>query len=186
MNEGHAALLSLELLEAEAAKAGRTTIQAEDIEKVRCKCVFTTHTPVPAGHDRFPMEYLTRAFPTQTGTLRSERHFAADLVKRVLQTEQAFPDLQQAARTGASLNMTYLALSLSKFVNGVAKQHGETSRQMFPGVHIEAITNGVHAGTGRRRRFGNSSTATSRRGGKTTTVCEARWGCRPRKSGPRT
>ena len=49
MNEGHAALLSLELLEAEAASAGRTTIRAEDIEKVRCKCVFTTHTPVPAG-----------------------------------------------------------------------------------------------------------------------------------------
>ena len=147
MNEGHAALLSLELLEAEAAKAGRTTIRAEDIEKVRCKCVFTTHTPVPAGHDRFPMEYLTRAFPSQTDLFDLKDASAADLVKRVLQAEQAFPDLQQAARAGASLNMTYLALSLSKYVNGVAKQHGETSRQMFPGVPIEAITNGVHAGT---------------------------------------
>jgi glycogen phosphorylase len=147
MNEGHAALLSLELLEAEAAKAGRTTIRSEDIEKVRCKCVFTTHTPVPAGHDRFPMEYLTRAFPSQTDLFDLKDASAADLVKRVLQAEQAFPDLQQAARAGASLNMTYLALSLSKYVNGVAKQHGETSRQMFPGVPIEAITNGVHAGT---------------------------------------
>jgi starch phosphorylase len=147
MNEGHAALLSLELLEAEAAKAGRTTIRAEDIEKVRCKCVFTTHTPVPAGHDRFPMEYLTRAFPSQTNLFDLKDASAADLVKRVLQAEQAFPDLQQAARAGASLNMTYLALSLSKYVNGVAKQHGETSRQMFPGAVIEAITNGVHAGT---------------------------------------
>ena len=147
MNEGHAALLSLELLEAEAAQAGRTTIRAEDIEKVRCKCVFTTHTPVPAGHDRFPMEYLTRAFPSQTDLFDLKDASAADLVKRVLQAEQAFPDLQQAARAGASLNMTYLALSLSKYVNGVAKQHGETSRQMFPGVPIEAITNGVHAGT---------------------------------------
>jgi glycogen phosphorylase len=147
MNEGHAALLSLELLEAEASKAGRTTIALEDIEKVRAKCVFTTHTPVPAGHDRFPMEYLTRVFPTQTGLFDLKDTSAADLVKRVLQAEQAFPDLQQAARAGASVNMTYLALSLSKFVNGVAKQHGETSRQMFPGVAIEAITNGVHAGT---------------------------------------
>jgi len=147
MNEGHAALLSLELLEAEAAKAGRATIRAEDIEKVRCKCVFTTHTPVPAGHDRFPMEYLTRAFPSQTEFFDLKDASAAGLVKRVLQAEQAFPDLQQAARAGASLNMTYLALSLSKYVNGVAKQHGETSRQMFPGVPIEAITNGVHAGT---------------------------------------
>ena len=147
MNEGHAALLSLELLEAEAAKAGRTTIRAEDIENVRCKCVFTTHTPVPAGHDRFPMEYLTRVFPNQTELFDLKDASAADLVKRVLQVEQAYPDLQQAARAGASVNMTYLALSLSKYVNGVAKQHGETSRQMFPGVHIEAITNGVHAGT---------------------------------------
>jgi len=55
--------------------------------------------------------------------------------------------LQEAARQGASLNMTQLALGLSTYVNGVAKQHGETSRQMFPGADIEAITNGVHAGT---------------------------------------
>ena len=54
MNEGHAALLALQLLEDEAEKAGRTSIRSEDIEKVRSKCVFTTHTPVPAGHDRFP------------------------------------------------------------------------------------------------------------------------------------
>ncbi len=147
MNEGHAALLSLELLEREAETAGRTGIRAEDIEKVRSKCVFTTHTPVPAGHDRFPMEYLTRAFPSETEKFDLKDASAAALVKRVLQTEQAFPDLEHAARAGASLNMTYLALSLSKYVNGVAKQHGEVSRQMFPGVPIEAITNGVHAGT---------------------------------------
>src|SRR5947199_10664726 len=68
-------------------------------------------------------------------------------MKRVLQAEQNFLDLQEAARQGASVNMTQLALSLSTYVNGVAKQHGETSRQMFPEVPIEAITNGVHAGT---------------------------------------
>jgi glycogen phosphorylase len=147
MNEGHAALLALELLGEESEKAGRDSIIGEDIQNVRSKCVFTTHTPVPAGHDRFPMEYLTRVFPDQNDFFDLKDASSADLVKRVLQAEQNFPDLVQAARHGASLNMTYLALSLSTYVNGVAKQHGETSRQMFPGVAIEAITNGVHAAT---------------------------------------
>ncbi len=147
MNEGHAALLALQLLEDEATKAGRESIRSEDIEKVRSKCVFTTHTPVPAGHDRFPMEYLTRVFPDETQFLDLKDASSAGLMKRVLQAEQNFPDLQEAARRGASLNMTQLALSLSTYVNGVAKQHGETSRQMFPEAAIEAITNGVHAGT---------------------------------------
>jgi starch phosphorylase len=147
MNEGHAALLSLELLGEEAEKAGRASIRGEDIQKVRGKCIFTTHTPVPAGHDRFPMEYLTRVFPEQNGFFDLKDASSVDLVKRVLQAEREFPDLQEAARAGASLNMTYLALSLSTYVNGVAKLHGETSRKMFPQVPIEAITNGVHAGT---------------------------------------
>ena len=147
MNEGHAALLALQLLDDEATKAGRESIRSEDIEKVRSKCVFTTHTPVPAGHDRFPMEYLTRVFPSQTEFLDLKDASSADLMKRVLQADQNFPGLEEAARGGASLNMTQLALSLSTYVNGVAKQHGETSRQMFPEVAIEAITNGVHAGT---------------------------------------
>src|SRR5947209_17283798 len=147
MNEGHAALLALELLGEEAANAGRTSIGGEDIEKVRSKCVFTTHTPVPAGHDRFPMEYLTRVFPDQNGFFDLKDASSADLMKRVLQAERDFPDIQEAARAGASVNMTYLALSLSTYVNGVAKLHGETSRKMFPQVPIEAITNGVHAGT---------------------------------------
>ncbi|PYU76057.1 MAG: alpha-glucan family phosphorylase [Acidobacteria bacterium] len=147
MNEGHAALLSLELLGEEAQKTGRKTFSGEDMEKVRSKCVFTTHTPVPAGHDAFPMEFLTRAFPTQTALFDLSDSSSADLVKRVLRADQRFPDLQEAAKHGASLNMTQLALSLSTYVNGVAKQHGETSRQMFPEARIEAITNGVHAGT---------------------------------------
>jgi starch phosphorylase len=147
MNEGHAALLSLELLGEEAEKAGRTSIRGEDIQKVRSKCIFTTHTPVPAGHDRFPMEYLTRVFPEQNGFFDLKDASSVNLVKRVLQAERDFPDLQEAARAGASLNMTYLALSLSTYVNGVAKLHGETSRKMFPQVPIEAITNGVHAAT---------------------------------------
>ena len=147
MNEGHAALLTLELLDEEAQKAGRKSIQGEDIEKVRGKCVFTTHTPVPAGHDRFPMEFLTRAFPEQNAFLDLQDASSAELLRRVLQAETNFPDLQEAARRGASVNMTQLALSLSTYVNGVAKLHGEVSRRMFPGAHIEAITNGVHAAT---------------------------------------
>ncbi|MGH7745071.1 MAG: alpha-glucan family phosphorylase, partial [Candidatus Dormibacteria bacterium] len=147
MNEGHAALLSLELLGAEATAAGRTAINGEDIERVRAKCMFTTHTPVPAGHDRFPIEFLTRVFPQQSKFFDLKDVAVAELVKRSLQTEQNYPNLQEAAASGAHLNMTYLALSLSTFINGVAKQHGVTSRQMFPEVPIEAITNGVHAGT---------------------------------------
>ena len=147
MNEGHAALLTLELLDEEAQKAGRKSIRGEDIEKVRSKCVFTTHTPVPAGHDRFPMEFLTRVFPEQNGFLDLKDSFSAELLRRVLQAETNFSDLQEAARRGASVNMTQLALSLSTYVNGVAKLHGEVSRRMFPGAHIEAITNGVHGAT---------------------------------------
>ena len=147
MNEGHAALLSLELLGEEAVKAGRTAINGEDIERVRAKCVFTTHTPVPAGHDRFPIEFLTRVFPQQSKFFDLKDASVADLVRRSLQTSQNYPDLLQAAASGAVLNMTYLALSLSTYVNGVAKLHGATSRQMFPEVPIEAITNGVHAVT---------------------------------------
>src|SRR5690348_7172049 len=73
MNEGHAALLSLQLLRDEAEKAGRQSIRKEDIERVRSKCVFTTHTPVPAGHDRFSMEFVTRVFPGQTSPAATSR-----------------------------------------------------------------------------------------------------------------
>jgi len=141
-------LLTLELLGEEAEKAGRGSIRGEDIEKVRSKCVFTTHTPVPAGHDRFPMEFLTRAFPLRQGFLDLKDASSAELLRRVLQAETNFPDLQEAAKRGASLNMTHLALNMSTYVNGVAKMHGEVSRRMFPQVPIEAITNGVHAGCG--------------------------------------
>jgi len=147
MNEGHAALLTLELLGEESRRAGRASVKGEDIEKVRSKCVFTTHTPVPAGHDKFPVEYMTRLFPDQIRFFDVKDASSADLVRSVLQVEQNYPDIQEAARHGSSLNMTYLALSLSNFVNGVAKLHGEVSRKMFPNVPIEAITNGVHAAT---------------------------------------
>jgi glycogen phosphorylase len=147
MNEGHAALLTMELLGEEAQRLGRNSVKGEDIERVRSKCVFTTHTPVPAGHDKFPLEYLTRLFPNQSQFFDVKDASSLDLIKSILQSEKTVPDWQEAARHGASVNMTYLALSLSNYVNGVAKLHGEVSRKMFPNIPIEAITNGVHAAT---------------------------------------
>ena len=147
MNEGHAALLTIELLQEEAERAGRSSITREDIEQVRSKCVFTTHTPVPAGHDKFPVDYLTRLFPDHARFLDLKDASSVELLKSVLQAGENYADLAEAARKGASISMTYLALGLSEYVNGVAKLHGEVSRKMFPNVPIEAITNGVHAAT---------------------------------------
>ncbi len=125
MNEGHAALLTVPVLEQELRGAGLQTATEKDVEGVRRKCVFTTHTPVPAGHDRFSGEQAYRI-------LGQER---AGMLERF----GCFHD--------GLLNMTYVALRFSRFVNGVAMQHGKVSRQMFPEYRIDAITNGVHAGT---------------------------------------
>ena len=124
MNEGHASLLTLELLDEEVRKAGRKSISHEDIEAVRKKCIFTTHTPVPAGHDQFPL----------------------DLVSRVLGRREVY-EMKDVFCCEGLLNMTYLALNLSHYINGVAKKHGEITRLMFAGYVIDAITNGVHAAT---------------------------------------
>ena len=124
MNEGHSSLLTLELLDEEAKKGG-SGITQNGIEVVRAKCIFTTHTPVPAGHDQFPM----------------------DLVDRVLGRRRIFQDMKDLFCCEGVLNMTYLALNLSHYINGVAKKHGEVSRLMFAGYSIDAITNGVHAAT---------------------------------------
>jgi starch phosphorylase len=125
MNEGHAALLTVPVLEQELHGAGLQTATERDLEAVRRRCVFTTHTPVPAGHDRFSGEQAYRI-------LGAER---AGMLERF----GCFHD--------GLLNMTYVALRFSRFVNGVAMQHGKVSRQMFPEYTIDAITNGVHAGT---------------------------------------
>jgi starch phosphorylase len=124
MNEGHAALLALELLDESARAAGRTAFIHQDIEAVRRCCVFTTHTPVAAGHDIFPEQ----------------------LVNRVLGRPELFDNHEVFCCEGG-LNMTFLALNLSHYVNGVAKRHAETSRLMFARYKIDAITNGVHAAT---------------------------------------
>lgn len=122
MNEGHAALLALELLGEEEAHTGEPPHEA--IEAVKRRCVFTTHTPVPAGHDQFDLG-LARAV---LGPSRVE----------VLQTLEC---------CDSTLNLTLVGLELSHYVNGVTRRHGEVSRSMFPGYPIGSITNGVHSPT---------------------------------------
>lgn len=110
MNEGHAVFLTLALLRDENGNE----------ESVRGKCVFTTHTPVPAGHDKFTYELATRTIgPYLPSNIRS-------------------------LAGGDLLNTTMLALNLSRAANGVSELHGEISRQMFPGFNIGHVTNGVH------------------------------------------
>jgi starch phosphorylase len=123
MNEGHASLLTLELLnrfqqpleETWDERASWNTAQVTE------QCIFTTHTPVEAGHDRF----------------------AYDLVERVMGEVVPLALLRELGGT-KELNMTMLALHLSRYVNGVAKKHGEISKGLFPGFEIHAITNGIH------------------------------------------
>ncbi len=108
MNEGHAALLGLELLDERARWFKRAAFNQEDVQAVRVQCVFTTHTPVPAGHDKFPLDH----------------------VARVLGRSDVFT-MRDVFCCAGELNMTYLALNLSHYVNGVAKKHGEVSQQML-------------------------------------------------------
>ncbi len=123
MNDGHSALLTLQLLRRYSYSAAdvRPGESCYDIPRVRELCNFTTHTPVEAGHDKF----------------------SYDLVEHILGEFIDLPTLKQLAGPD-DLNMTRLALNLSEYVNGVAKRHAETSRQMFPGYRVRAVTNGVH------------------------------------------
>jgi starch phosphorylase len=124
MNEGHSSLLILALLEEQRILHGRKEILPEDILTVHHQCVFTTHTPVPAGHDKFPM----------------------DLVRAVLGNGPAFERTDLFCHEGL-LNTTYLAMNASHYINGVSKRHSEISHHMFAKHTVESITNGVHART---------------------------------------
>lgn len=112
MNEGHAAFLTLELLKKYNG----------DLNKVKEKCVFTTHTPVPAGHDKFDYSLVKDVF---RDTLPSN---IKELGGEIL------------------LNMTTLAAKCSRYINGVAKKHGQIAREMMPEFEIDHITNGIHHG----------------------------------------
>jgi starch phosphorylase len=147
MNEGHASLLALELLDEEANRAGRKSITRNDIEAVKEKCIFTTHTPVPAGHDQFPLSLVRNVLGPREDFLDMSDVFSTDLVRRVLRFPGEFHGIEDVTRAENALNMTYLALNLSHYVNGVAKRHGDISRLMFAEYTIDAITNGVHAVT---------------------------------------
>jgi glycogen phosphorylase len=147
MNEGHAAFLTIELLNEEAEKAGKNTIGQAEIEAVRAKCIFTTHTPVPAGHDQFPLELVVKMGDNLKYVMDMQDTFAVDVQKHIFQYGDEVARLPDLAQRGLRLNMTYLALNLSHYVNGVAKKHGEVSRLMFADYPVDAITNGVHAAT---------------------------------------
>ncbi|MDX2152130.1 MAG: alpha-glucan family phosphorylase [Bryobacteraceae bacterium] len=125
MNEGHSALLGVALLEQRLGSRTLRTASEDDIHAARHRIVFTTHTPVPAGHDQFPLR----------------------MVQEVLGEDRAAAVEKTGACPDGSLNMTLLALFSSRYINGVAMRHGEVSRSMFPQYPIRAITNGVHAGT---------------------------------------
>ena len=144
MNEGHASLLTLELLQEQVGKAGRSQISISDLASVRQECIFTTHTPVPAGHDQFPLSALGTAmgFREDLSDVLDE-----DMAVRVFGRHEPPGGTKSFSGGEAKLNMTYLGLNMSRYVNGVAKRHGEISRLMFTGYHIDAITNGVHAAT---------------------------------------
>jgi len=124
LNEGHAALLVLALLE--KLRVSVPDGKPEDqLARVREHCVFTTHTPVAAGHDRFLPDLATEVLGAERFALLR----AAGLIRDDV------------------LNMSYLALRGSRYANAVSMRHGEVARAMFPGFRIDAITNGVHAAT---------------------------------------
>jgi starch phosphorylase len=123
MNEGHSSLLALALLELGRSKDSLATVTDADREAIRNKCVFTTHTPVRAGHDQFPR----------------------NLVEQILGTERTDGLEAAGCFMDGTLNMTHLGLTCSRYINGVSMRHEEISRGMFPGYPINSVTNGVHA-----------------------------------------
>ncbi len=138
INEGHAAFLVLERIR-ELVASGLSFDTAKEI--VKSNTLFTTHTPVPAGHDMFSAELVERFLGNLYGELKIERE---DLLELGWDKHRK------------QFNMTLLALNLSNYCNGVSKLHGEVSKEMFsylyPGVPVEEVpvhylTNGVHTGS---------------------------------------
>jgi starch phosphorylase len=138
MNEGHSAFLTLELLREQLA-AGSLLEQA--VPYVRSRCVFTTHTPVPAGHDRFDGGLMTSAFHAFTTS-------AGLTPDQLMHFGRENPDDGNQPFT-----MTVLALRFCRSANGVSELHGRVSREMWKGLYpdtpankipIGHVTNGVH------------------------------------------
>ncbi|HTI69552.1 MAG TPA: alpha-glucan family phosphorylase [Candidatus Limnocylindria bacterium] len=138
MNEGHAAFLTLELLREKMA-AGKTLTEAEGLTKQ--ECIFTTHTPVEAGHDRFSSDLMSYA-ASQFGRTLGLAHEQVMGLGRVVPADAKEP-----------FCMTVLALRYSRAANGVSELHGAVSREMWKeffgkekaeDVPIGHITNGIH------------------------------------------
>ncbi len=111
LNEGHGSFSIVELY----------NMFKGDLDKVREKVVFTTHTPVPAGHDRFNQDLVNKVF------------------------EDRMPSkIRKIANDKGQFNMTFLGMELSRYRNGVAKKHGQISQKMFPQYEVDSITNGIH------------------------------------------
>ncbi|MBN2806302.1 MAG: alpha-glucan family phosphorylase [Prolixibacteraceae bacterium] len=139
-NEGHAAFIGLERLKYLLDEQDLTF--AEAIELVRASTLFTTHTPVPAGHDAFPDDLL--------------KHYLEDYPKKISLTWDELLQMGKAFPHEDRFNMSYLAANLSQNINGVSMLHGEVSKNlmkdMYPGFlpdesHIGYVTNGVHYST---------------------------------------
>ncbi|MEL7474266.1 MAG: alpha-glucan family phosphorylase [Planctomycetota bacterium] len=124
MNEGHGFLLTLELMSEHLSRYNKAEIDDATIAAAKSRVVFTTHTPIPAGHDRYALTEVKRIVGDHP---LWKRH---DLI---------------GGRS--KLNATVLSLNLSRYANGVARRHGEVSREMFPGYNIDSVTNGIHAAT---------------------------------------
>ncbi|MDQ3908616.1 MAG: alpha-glucan family phosphorylase [Acidobacteriota bacterium] len=142
LNEGHSAFLTLEL--ARELIAGGATF-ADAAPRVRERCVFTTHTPVAAGHDEFTPQLVEHCFGR--GFIESLRMDAREFINlgRVVPDDEA-----------ELFGLTPLALKMCRSTNGVSRKHGEVSRELwlkaYPGrpadeVPITSVTNGVHAPT---------------------------------------
>lgn len=141
MNEGHSAFLGLELIRERVSGKGESFEEAR--RNVAAHSLFTTHTPVPAGHDRFPAELIEQ----HLGELRRQLGLSPDEFKSLGRDPDDPLD---------RFCMTVLALRLSARANGVSELHGDVSRKMWRRLWpergpdeapIEHITNGVHAGT---------------------------------------
>jgi starch phosphorylase len=145
LNEGHSALLTLEVLRRHAypPEDVRPGEPLYDIPRVRARCNFTTHTPVDAGHDQFSYELVSDVLRRIIGTVSPG---LPSVGPSDSQSEEHPVDLDTVKRLAGAdaLNMTRLALNLSDYVNGVANRHAALSQTMFPGYRVHAITNGVH------------------------------------------
>lgn len=146
MNEGHSAFMSLERIR-EQILAGHSVVEAQ--ERIRKASIFTTHTPVPAGSDEFPLWLIDKYFSHFWPQLGLEREQFIDLARHTLPW-------------GDHFSMPVLAINMSNQRNGVSKLHGEISRKMWAylwpevkeeEVPISHVTNGVHTGTWLARRL---------------------------------